>query len=147
MREGGSFKLTERVGMKGQIGADRIEFGRLAANGRQGDVRIDLNHPSMGRLQVELNIDGEAVKAVFHTDTQAVKAVLEGSMQDLKASLSGKELELENFDVRSDGEGWEGSPGGREDPFDPLEESLGEIDDGGKYLYEADKGMGLSIFA
>ena len=139
--------------MEEQGRLEKIELVKLAADGRKGEVKMDLNHPSMGRLQVELNINGDAVKAVFHTDTQAVKAVLEGSMQDLKDAFSEQELELENFDVRSDGDGRGRSYKEGGGPFDPFEGSLGDGGDGGEYLHEAGnvvtlplKMEGLDIF-
>ena len=140
-----TFRLSRPSIMEEQGRLEKIELVKFAANGREGEVKMDLNHPSMGRLQVELNINGDAVKAVFHTDTQAVKAALEGSMQDLKDAFSEQELELENFDVRSDGDGKGRSYREGEGPFDPLEGSLGERGDGSEYLHEADKEIGLSM--
>jgi len=88
--------------------ADRsMEVARLKLDASRGEVRMNLNTLTLGKLKVELSMHENQLKAIFHTESQAVKAVLDSNMNNLKDSLAEQKMDLESFDVHADSSGHE----------------------------------------
>lgn len=128
-----------------------MTMSKLVSDGTKGEVKITLNPPSLGRLQIELSLQDNNVKALFVTESNSVKSILESNMQDFKDSLSDRDVNLESFDVSTNSKGSE-----NEDEDELIWQSLSHDDSSGvkgeeKYrLYEGDYSnmnwQGLNIF-
>lgn len=141
----GPFKLSRASGTEEPGGMERVELTRLTMKGQRGKVKMVLNPPSLGRLNVELNISADRVNAVFHADSHTVKTVLEANMQSLREALSVQDLELESFDVRTDGGGREGWNGERPALSDRREGAWEDVPGSAEEIEDPDEGSPLSL--
>ena len=139
----GSFKLSRASGTEEPGGMERVELTRLTMKGQRGEVKMLLNPPSLGRLNVELNINDDRINAVFHADSHAVKTILEANVQSLRESLSVQDLELESFDVRIDEGGREGWNGERPASSDRREGA--DVPGSAEEIKDPDEGSPLSL--
>ena len=105
--EQSGFKLVQKAAHASHEIDKGVTLSRMMSDGMKGEVKINLNSTSLGRLQVELSLQGNEVKALFLAESNNVKGILENNMQDLKNALSDKEMNLESFDVTTDSRGRE----------------------------------------
>ena len=141
----GPFKLSRALGTEEAGEMERVELTRLSMKGQRGEVKMVLNPPSLGRLNVELNISDDRVSAVFHADSHAVKTVLEANVQNLREALSVQDLELEGFDVRTDEGGREGLNGERSTSFDRREGAWEDVPGSAEEIKAPDESGSLSL--
>jgi len=149
-----TFKMVNDPVNKGQMMGDEIELNRLAVNGKRGEVRMELNPPSLGRLQVEFALADDKLRAVFHTDSLSAKGLIEENIQSLRDSLGKQSLNLDSFDVFSENEGgksWNEGTYEAEKMSRSIKEGLPEAEEvpavmgGDRGLSQ--EGEGLDVFA
>ena len=93
----GYMRVTDAV-----LSKNDNSVSKLVLNPEKGEIKIELNQSTLGRLKVELSIENSQLQAVFHADSPESKSVLEAGMQDFKESLDKQGLDLTGFDVFSD---------------------------------------------
>ena len=150
----GPFTLSRSAGAEQPGGMERVELTRLSMKGERGEVKMFLNPPSLGRLNVELNISDDRVNAVFHADSQAVKTILEANLPSLREALTAQDLKPGSFDVRTDSGGREGLHGERAATSDRREGEREDLSKNGEEIHNSDENSplflsvtGVDIFA
>lgn len=68
-----------------------------------GQVRLRLHPPELGSLQMSLRIEGTAIFAEMQVETTSARDALMKNLPVLKERLSEQGMQIELFDVRSDG--------------------------------------------
>ena len=68
---------------------------------RGGRLRIQLQPVQLGPVQIEVEVDGDRVRASIETSTRGASKILEASTSRLKAALEAQGYSLERLDVRS----------------------------------------------
>jgi len=87
---------------------DRTEFDRLVRMMRlrpgmeRSSARIHLNPPELGRILVDVRVDGDALHLDIRTETDEAKAVLLTRVQQLRAALEQTGLQVEQFQISKD---------------------------------------------
>ncbi len=72
----------------------------LAGQGQQ-EARIRLDPPELGKLGINLSLDGNELSVRFQTAVAPVREMIESRFEQLRASLSNQGLELVSVDVDS----------------------------------------------
>jgi hypothetical protein len=80
----------------------QIQLGQrlvlMSANGEQR-TRLNLHPPELGRIHIEISLEGNRLSAVLVTETQAVKELMESHLGNLRQHLAQHDLHLESFQV------------------------------------------------
>lgn len=115
---------TAEIGMKGQMsGHDPIRpsllinqitdgAGNIFKKG-SGRVKIQLNPPRLGTVNIDVSVHNDKVKMVLMTDTHEVRHVLQHNVEQLRNSLQGHGLHVDSFDVLVQERSDRGGPGFR----------------------------------
>ena len=87
--------------------------GRIRIGARQAVLQLD--PPELGRLQIDLYMDGDKLAARILTETQESRTLLETHLPELRQALGDIRVEL--LDVRIDSGSWSGPRGeGQQEP-------------------------------
>jgi len=73
----------------------------MARNG-QHQVRLNLNPPELGRVNIRMVLEGSIVRASIMTETAMAKGAVEEQVAQLRDNLAQYGLQLERFDVMSE---------------------------------------------
>lgn len=117
-KEHAGFRIVNESSSVAQEETERIELSRFVMKGGKGKVKMELSPPSLGRLKVELSLNDNQLRAVFHSDSNLARAALECNMHSLRDSLAVHDMNLESFDVLTGGSGREN---GGDKSFGPSE--------------------------
>ncbi|MDG2423701.1 MAG: flagellar hook-length control protein FliK [Phycisphaerales bacterium] len=71
---------------------------------RGGRMRIQLQPVQLGPIQIEVEVDGDRVRAVIETATRSAGKILEASTSRLKAALEAQGYTLDRLDIRAQSE-------------------------------------------
>jgi hypothetical protein len=87
--------------------------GRIRIGGREAVLQLD--PPELGRLRIDLHMDGDKLAARILTETQESRTLLETHLPELRQALG--EIRVELVDVRIDSGSWSGPRGdGQQEP-------------------------------
>ncbi len=64
-----------------------------------GNIKVHLEPPALGRVEMNLSRQGEVLRATFFTETPMVKEILESHVGQLKQVAQNEGLQLEKFTV------------------------------------------------
>ncbi len=78
-----------------------------------GRVKIQLNPPRLGTVNIDVSVHNDKVKMVLMTDTHEVRHVLQHNVEQLRNSLQGHGLHVDSFDVLVQERSDRGGPGFR----------------------------------
>ena len=73
-----------------------VEYIRLAVARKQSEWRLKLNPPSLGQLEVHLNVKGDALTVRMSAETEAVRGLIEAHLRN---NLSERGLRLEALNI------------------------------------------------
>ncbi len=76
-----------------------------------GRVKIQLNPPRLGTVNIDVSVHNDKVKMVLMTDTHEVRHVLQHNVEQLRNSLQGHGLHVDSFDVLVQERSGRGGPG------------------------------------
>ena len=76
----------------------------MASKGQQ-EAKIRLDPPELGRLGINLSLNGDELSVRFHTTVMPVRDIIESRFDQLRASLSDQGLNLVNVDVETGQQG------------------------------------------
>ena len=62
-------------------------------------VRMELNPPQLGTLDMDLLVSHDRVRMIIMTDSQDVRNLLQGNMDQLRSSLEQQGLKMDGIDV------------------------------------------------
>lgn len=71
------------------------------------EIKIRLEPPSLGSLQLKISVEGKTVNAVIVADNNMAKEIIQSNLQQLKDSMAEQGLKLDNISV-SVGDGQSG---------------------------------------
>ena len=86
-------------------GSPRTEFDqlvrsiRLSLGTRRSSARMRLEPPELGRIRVDVQIDGQNVRLGIQTETQAARRLIAERAEQLKDSLAEHGIRVERFEV------------------------------------------------
>lgn len=75
---------------------------RLHGGARQSSARMQLDPPQLGRVRIDVRVDGEQVNIDVRTETEAARSLLSERAAHLTAALQQHGLAIERFDVTSE---------------------------------------------
>lgn len=88
----------------------------LMIKGGQSSVKMQLNPPELGNLRIDLQVEGNSVRATVVAENHAVQQVVGASGSELRQSLADQGFNLDQFEVVvQDQEREAGSGGDREE--------------------------------
>ena len=67
--------------------------------GGQEEIKIRLEPPSLGSLQLKISVEGKTVNAVIVADNNITKEIIQSNLQQLKDSMAEQGLKLDNISV------------------------------------------------
>jgi len=70
-----------------------------SANGESGRMVLRLQPAELGSLKIELQIEGDRIRANLHAQTQQVQEVLERNLPQLRNALAEQGLKIDQFQV------------------------------------------------
>jgi len=105
-----SLQLTEGAPDKADEAArsafDRLVRSiRLHTGARQSSARLQLEPPELGRLYVDIRVDGDQVRINVRAETDAARDLVAQRVDRLTAALQLHGIYVERFDVTADGAG------------------------------------------
>jgi flagellar hook-length control protein FliK len=62
-------------------------------------LKIELEPPSLGRLQIELSVKDNQMRALLIVETPQAKQILESNLNQLRTALESQQIEIEKFSV------------------------------------------------
>jgi flagellar hook-length control protein FliK len=77
----------------------------------QSSITMNLNPEELGRVRLELTVEGDRVRAQFHAQSQQVQEVLEKHLPKLREALENQGLKLDEVRVSSDSSQQQGGKG------------------------------------
>jgi len=77
----------------------------MAMRSGQQKLSMQLYPPSLGKIQVELSVRSNELKAVILTESSQVKQLLDTNIDQLKACLQSQNIKVENISVMVGGDG------------------------------------------
>jgi flagellar hook-length control protein FliK len=80
--------------------------GRIKLN--KQDAIIQLDPPELGKIKIDLHVDGDKLQARIFTEGHESQSLIENHLQELRQALQANNLDL--VDVRVQG-GWHGATG------------------------------------
>jgi len=78
---------------------DRVARAFRATDGRGGTIKLRLHPRELGVLQVQLEVQGNALTAKLEAETPAARALLVESLPVLRERLAEQGIRIEQFDV------------------------------------------------
>jgi flagellar hook-length control protein FliK len=87
---------------------ERAEFDqmvrsiRLQMGGRRSTARLRLEPPELGRVRIDVRVDGDAVRVDVQAETEAARHRLVDRAEMLKAGLAEHGIRVERFEVAVD---------------------------------------------
>ncbi len=79
--------------------------GRIKLN--QQDAMIQLDPPELGKIKIDLHIDGDKLQARIFTEVHESQSLIESHLQELRQALQANQLDLIDVRVQS----WHGASG------------------------------------
>jgi flagellar hook-length control protein FliK len=70
---------------------------------RGGHIRVLLEPAQLGPVTIEIDVQGDRVRARIETSTRSASKVLDAASSRLKAALESQGFTLERFEVRQEG--------------------------------------------
>ncbi|MEE2906312.1 MAG: flagellar hook-length control protein FliK [Planctomycetota bacterium] len=129
--KGNSSSRSSLMGRSGKLSGTRAlaeaEFRTLQGMTsllaqRGGRLRVHLHPVQLGPIQIDVEVDGDRVRAVIETATRGASKILEASTSRLKAALEAQGYSLDRLEIRqqglSSGAAEDAEPGGDEDKQD-----------------------------
>jgi flagellar hook-length control protein FliK len=77
----------------------RVERAFAAVGNRGGSIRLRLNPPELGSLQLEITVRKGVMKARVETETPAAKNLLMDNLSLLRDRLAQQDIQVQQFDV------------------------------------------------
>ena len=87
------------AGINTQAVIDQILDAKQSLNNGFGRVRITLDPPNLGTVNLEIVVRMERVEVVITTDNPGVQQALQSRMDDVRTALQRQDLKIENFQV------------------------------------------------
>ncbi len=75
---------------------------RLQTGARRSSARLQLEPPELGRLHVNLRMEGERLRIEVRTETAAARDLVSGRASQLTAALARHGIHVESFEVTTD---------------------------------------------
>lgn len=100
-----SFSGTQQSGEttdKASLFADLVKSIRTNHGLRRSSARIRLDPPKLGRLRVDLRIQGDVVRVDVQTETDAARSLVKERAGWLREALEQQGLHVEHFEVVTD---------------------------------------------
>ncbi len=101
-RTGSSSSAFERMLMTQIVDKARIH---VRSNG-QSNIILKLDPPSLGKIDMRIVTQGNAVRAVMLVESREVKMAVESNLESLKSSLNNAGLKVDQISVNLQGEGF-----------------------------------------
>ncbi len=73
-----------------------------SANGETGRMVVRLNPAELGSLKLDLQVEGDKIRANIHAQSQQVQEVIERSLPQLRNALAEQGLKIDQFQVNVD---------------------------------------------
>ncbi len=88
-------------------------IGKLTLNQTEGksSITMNLNPEELGRVRLEMSVEGDRVRAQFHAQSQQVQEVLEKHLPRLRDALESQGLKLDEVRVDADASQQQGGKG------------------------------------
>jgi hypothetical protein len=99
---GSGNRLTASEGPAGintQAVIDQILDAKQSLNNGFGRVRITLDPPNLGTVNLEIVIRKERVEVVMTADNSGVQQALQSRVDDIRTALQRQDLKIENFQI------------------------------------------------
>jgi flagellar hook-length control protein FliK len=77
----------------------------------QSSITMNLNPEELGRVRLELTVEGDRVRAQFHAQSQQVQEILEKHLPKLREAFENQGLKLDEVEVSSDSSQQQGGKG------------------------------------
>jgi len=89
--------LSNKIEMQTVI--DQILVARQGAKNDFGRIRILLNPPNLGAVDLDVIVRGERVEVVMTADNSTVQQALQSRADDIRTALQRQDLKIEGFQV------------------------------------------------
>ena len=102
MLSGSGNRLTASGGPAGintQAVIDQILDAKQSMNNGFGRVRITLDPPNLGTVNLEIVIRKERLEVVMTADNSGVQQALQSRVDDIRTALQRQDLKIENFQI------------------------------------------------
>ena len=76
-----------------------IEKINIGVSRGQSRINIQLHPPSLGKLQIDLSMNQNQLRAVIIAESSQVKQILESNLDQLRACLESQNIEVDKFSV------------------------------------------------
>lgn len=95
---------------------DLVRSIRLNAGARRSSAQLRLDPPELGRVHVDVRVDGERLEIIVRTETATARDLVSHHASRLAAALQEHGLSVDRFEVLTDGQ--EQGPSDAPDAFD-----------------------------
>lgn len=72
---------------------------RLQIGEKVSTARLQLHPPELGRMRVEVRVEGSRVEVDVHTENQAAQGIIAGRAEELRTALQQHGIDVQRFDV------------------------------------------------
>ena len=86
-------------GINTQAVIDQILDAKQSMNNGFGRVRITLDPPNLGTVNLEIVVRKERVEVVMTADNSGVQQALQSRVDDIRTALQRQDLKIENFQI------------------------------------------------
>ncbi|MBI5749590.1 MAG: flagellar hook-length control protein FliK [Nitrospinae bacterium] len=76
-----------------------VENAQIVVKGDKKEIKIHLDPPSLGSIQMKVTVESHSMKVTAIADTHYVKEVIESNLNELKRSLADSGIKVEQFSV------------------------------------------------
>ena len=87
------------AGINTQAVIDQIMDAKQSMNNGFGRVRITLDPPNLGTVNLEIVVRKERVDVVMTADNSGVQQALQSRVDDIRTALQRQDLKIENFQI------------------------------------------------
>ena len=87
------------AGINTQAVIDQIMDAKQSMNNGFGRVRITLDPPNLGTVNLEIVVRKERVDVVMTADNSGVQQALQSRVDDVRTALQRQDLKIENFQI------------------------------------------------
>jgi flagellar hook-length control protein FliK len=87
------------AGINTQAVIDQILDAKQSMNNGFGRVRITLDPPNLGTVNLEIVVRKERVEVVMTADNSGVQQALQSRVDDIRTALQRQDLKIENFQI------------------------------------------------
>jgi flagellar hook-length control protein FliK len=87
------------AGIEMQVVIDQLLEARQVAGNDLGRIRIMLNPPNLGAVDLDIVVRGERVEVVMTTENATVQQALQSRGDDIRIALQRQDLKIEGFQV------------------------------------------------